>query len=69
MAWKEDFWVDPLDIAAVTSRFDPGRASSMPAPEDGIRLMRAFLSIREPAARQAVIEYATELSSPALWKQ
>jgi hypothetical protein len=37
--------------------------SSCPSPEEGHRLMRYFMKIREAALREAVIELVTSLSS------
>jgi hypothetical protein len=31
-----------------------------PSPEDGMRLVHAFVTIRSPERRQAVLEYAVE---------
>jgi len=36
------------------ARFPP------PAPEDGLRLIRAFVSIPDPAIRAAILEMVTE---------
>jgi hypothetical protein len=63
MTRNEGFWVEP-SAAAACSQLDLARASSRPAPDEGIQLMRAFLGIGQPAVRQAVIELVTKLSSP-----
>jgi hypothetical protein len=36
---------------------------SWPDPAEGYRLMRAFLNIRKPAVRNAIIAFVTELSA------
>lgn len=38
------------------ARFSP------PSPEDGNRLLRSFLSIREPALRDAIVELVSALA-------
>jgi hypothetical protein len=38
-------------------------ASSRPTPEDGLRLIHAFMDIKEAAIREAIIRFITELSS------
>src|SRR5208337_2101470 len=51
MAWKESSETDHVRTAADVGQFDPARGSSRPAPEDGLRLMRAFVSIQAHCAR------------------
>lgn len=63
MARKEGFWIEPSDAAAANRQFGSTRGSSPPAPEDGVRLMRAFFNIRRPAVREAVIELIAQLSA------
>jgi len=48
-----------LDIRANRrdSRFSP------PSPEEGRRLLRSFLSIGEPALRDAIVELVTALAT------
>ena len=42
---------------------DRSRHTSRPNPEEGHRLMRAFLSLRQAALREAVINFVKELST------
>lgn len=39
------------------------RGFPCPDPDQGLRLMRAFMSIRQPSLRRAIIEMVTELSA------
>jgi hypothetical protein len=41
---------------------DPAGASSRPTPEDGLRLIHAFLGVKQAALREAIIKLAAELS-------
>ncbi len=43
---------------------DPARVFSWPDPEQGNRLIRSFVSIREPTLREAIIKLVAELSAP-----
>jgi hypothetical protein len=61
MAWNEIFSLDAANPVSDTI-FDPAYDSSTPAPEDGARLLRAFLSIGQPALREAIIELVTRMS-------
>ena len=52
------------------SNFDPLDTStrgslSAPAPEEGVRLLRAFAGIRQPAHREAVVELVEKLAARA----
>ena len=62
MAWNESFGSDHLTVAKEVSE---QRAPSplKPPPEDGLRLIRAFVGIRQPAVREAIIEFVTKLSA------
>jgi len=60
MGWKESFRVDAAHDAAADRLLDSAQVSSRPAAEEGAR---AFFSVREPAARNAVIELATKLAA------
>jgi len=42
---------------------DLGGFYSRPGPEEGHRLMRSFLTIRQPAVRQAIVELVALLST------
>jgi hypothetical protein len=61
MACNEIYSLDASDPVSNTN-FDPPFGSSRPAPEDGVRLLRAFLTIAQPALREAIIELATRMS-------
>jgi hypothetical protein len=61
MAWNETFSEDASNAVA-NSTFDRAQDSSRPAPEDGARLLRAFVNIRQPALREAIIELVTRMS-------
>ncbi len=37
-----------------------------PSPEDGVRLMEAFVCVRSPERRQAVLEYALDQAKNGL---
>jgi len=41
---------------------NPAGTSSRPTPEDGLRLIHAFMDIKEVALREAIIQLVTELS-------
>ncbi len=62
MGRKAGFWVDPSDTDA-NGNFGPTRGSSRPPPQDGVRLMRAFIGLKQPALRQAVIDFVAKLSA------
>ena len=48
-------WVKPLQIERAES-------SSRPTPEDGRRLIHAFMDVKQVALREALIRLVTELS-------
>lgn len=48
--------------AVSSNNFEPKFDTSRPAPEDGARLLRAFLTIGQPALREAIIELVTRMS-------
>jgi hypothetical protein len=56
--------VGPSVTSVNRRRPDPARSISSSGPEEGYRLIRSFLNIREPALRQAIIELVMELSAP-----
>jgi hypothetical protein len=58
MTKKEGSRIDPLANAAHPRRLD----SSKPSPEDGVRLMRAFVNVRQPALREAIIDFVAKLA-------
>jgi hypothetical protein len=50
-------WADDYD-----HRYEPPWSAPSLAPEEGLRLMRAFVNVRRPALREAIIEFVTKLS-------
>jgi len=50
--------------AMTMKKNDESEQARCPDPEEGYRLMRAFLSIKQTALRQAVVKMVTELSIP-----
>ena len=56
---------DPLDTSTRSGLSAPIRSSFRPAPEEGVRLLRAFAGIRQPAHREAVVELAVKLAARA----
>ena len=56
MAKQANFSVVPSDTRVNRGQTDQARGS-WSDPEEGHRLMRAFLSIREPALREAIITF------------
>jgi hypothetical protein len=54
-AKQANFSVVPPDTRVKRGQTDPARGISWSDPEEGHRLMRAFLSIREAALREAII--------------
>ncbi|HKN30289.1 MAG TPA: hypothetical protein VJY34_21390 [Roseiarcus sp.] len=44
-------------------KLDPAASFSWPDPQEGSRLMRAFLSIRQAALRDAIVKIVTQLST------
>ncbi len=63
MANKEAFSAGPADGSIAGGPRDHSGGSSRPKPEDGLRLMHAFLSIQQDALREAIIQFVTELSA------
>ena len=63
MAKQANFSVTPSDARVNRGQTDPARGFSWPDPEEGHRLMRAFLSIREAALREAIITFVAEVSN------
>ncbi len=48
--------------AMTMKKNDESEQARCPDPEEGYRLMRAFLSIKQTALRQAVVKMVTELA-------
>ena len=63
MARKETSSVGQAKAFVDGEQRDLAKGHSRPDPEEGRRLMRAFLNIREAALREAVIALVTELST------
>jgi hypothetical protein len=65
MSAKETSRLDFSDVSARSRQSAAPPSSSRPAPEEGIRLLRAFSGIRQAALREAVIELATKFAATA----
>jgi hypothetical protein len=63
MARKETFLVGQAKASVEGGQGDFAGDHSRPDPEEGRRLMRAFVNIREAALREALIALATALST------
>jgi hypothetical protein len=63
MEAKEILASHQIWAAAETGEFVSAHWSSKPSVEDGVRLMRAFLSIPQRAVRAAIIELVTAVSA------
>ena len=59
MATKQSSSRIPVDSSVWSRHSDLPENDCRPDPEEGLRLMRAFLSIREAAVREAVINFVT----------
>jgi hypothetical protein len=62
MAKQANFSVVPSDTRVNRGQTDPARGFTWSDPEEGYRLTRAFLNIREPALREAIIAFVAEVS-------
>lgn len=63
MAQNETFSAGPAGAPLHGGQRDQSGHTSRPNPEEGHRLMRAFLSIRRAALREAVVNLVRELST------
>ena len=63
MARKETLSVGQAKASVDGGQRDFPGDHSRPDPEEGRRLMRAFLNIREAALREALIALVTEIST------
>ena len=63
MVRKELFSTGPAEASVRSLRGDPVWESARPSPEQGHRLMRAFLSIKEAALREAIVNFVTDVST------
>jgi hypothetical protein len=52
----------PAVASVAGDRGDNARNSSWPKPEEGLRLMHAFLSIKQAEVRETIIRYVVEQS-------
>ena len=50
-------------LVGPADRFEEGYTKPLPEPEVGVRLVRAFLRIRNEALREAIITLIEELST------
>jgi hypothetical protein len=63
MAKKEAFPTGSSDpFVNPDGRRNPAGTSSRPTPEDGLRLIHAFMDVKQVALREAIIQFVTELS-------
>jgi hypothetical protein len=63
MATKETSPDSFLYFSELGAQSTPSLSSVEPNPEDGVRLLRAFMTIRHAALREAVIELATKFAA------
>jgi hypothetical protein len=52
--------IDPSDVPA--DDFNSAYADFQVHPEEGLRLVKAFLRINSPGRRQAVLKYVTDMA-------
>jgi hypothetical protein len=69
MEWNESLRSDHVRAAADAGELAPALAPSRHSPEDGLRLVRAFLSIPQRNVREAIIELVTKLSAVDLQRK
>jgi len=62
MAKKDAYSTGNDNVSAHDEQGDRTAISSRPKPEEGLRLMHAFLDIRQPEVRDAIIKFVAELS-------
>ncbi len=60
---KKNVSGDPFNVSVNRTYPELSGGSSRPDPEEGHRLMRSFLSVRQPALRQAIVQLVAELST------
>ena len=63
MAQRETFSAGPADVSTTGGQRGRSGDLSRPSPEDGHRLIGAFLSIEQPALREAIVNFVMELSA------
>jgi hypothetical protein len=59
MSQSED---DPADDFKAYRTIRPTEPTTSPNPEEGLRLVRAFLRIKNPTLREAVIHFVEDLA-------
>jgi hypothetical protein len=62
MAKKDAYSIGNDNAFANGKQDDRTGISSWPKPEEGLQLMHAFLNIRQPDLRNAIIKFVAELS-------
>jgi hypothetical protein len=62
MAKKDAYSIGNDNAFANGEQDDRTAISSWPKPEEGLQLMHAFLDIRQPELRNAIIKFVAELS-------
>jgi len=62
MAKKDAYSTGNDNVSAYGEQGDRTAVSSWPKAEEGLRLMHAFLDIRQPEVRDAIIKFVAELS-------
>ncbi len=63
MTQNEIFLAGPEDASIDGGQLDRSGPSSRSNPEEGHRLMRAFLGVRQAGLRKALVNLVTELSA------
>ncbi len=63
MAHRETFSAEPADASINGGQRQRFGNSSRPSPEEGHRLIGAFLSIEQAAQRKAIVNFVLELSA------
>ena len=64
MEKKQALFVPPCASSANVEGSGSAGRFFLPSPEEGHRLIGAFLRITRPSLREAIIELVTELSAP-----
>ncbi len=63
MAKKQAFSTGAAGASAYAEQRDPLECSSWPKPEEGLRLMHAFLDIKQAEVLEAIVKSVEEQSS------
>jgi len=64
MAKKETLSTGPGGAAVNPGKSDWGGNSSRATPEEGVRLIHAFMGTKQPVLREAIITFVVALSEP-----